>query len=181
MKDSLTVAWKKFTPYALEENVSNGQGYTLIEVLPVLNWQNINTPRIVPYLSTYSPESYKTWGFSDHEIATGVSMKTFMTKNFGAAISTVLFNSIAEIDINATEREEELLISALKAAGYEEKGDMFVHPVSASVKIIVNENEPFKRLNRMKIKLTRNVQPMEKVYNKLKLTFDKDECWFIVE
>jgi hypothetical protein len=181
MKDSIHAAWKKFTPFALEDNVSNGQGYSLIEVLPVLNWQNITTPRIVPYLSTYSTESYKTWGFTEHDMKVGVGMKSFLFRSFGASISNTLFKSIAELDITATEREKELLESALFAAGYKESGGVYKHPVSAAVKITVNEQEPFKRFNKMKIMLSRNVQPMEKVFNRLKVTFDKDVCWFILD
>jgi hypothetical protein len=176
MQDSLIAAWKKFTAFALEINPSKGQGYELFEVLPVIGWTNIQHPRIIPFLSTYSAESFKTWGYPD-SVSNGLTMKTFMLSMAGPSVDYVLFRKIEELYISATTKEKDLLASALFAGGYEKEQDAYVHPASAKIIINVMENESMRRINKIKIKLNRSVPAFEKTYGRLKLTLNNDTGW----
>jgi len=180
MKDSLIAAWKKFTTFAVEVNPSSGQGYTLFEVLPVIGWTNIQHPRIIPFLTTYSAESYKTWGYPD-SIARGLTMKTVMFAMAGPSVDYVLFKKIDELYISATSKEAELLESALFAGGYEEEGGSYVHPSSAKIIINVMDNESMKRISKIKLKLNRSVPQFEKTYGKVKLSLNNDTGWLYFE
>lgn len=180
MKDSLMETWKKFTDFALEVNPSVGEGYTLYEIMPLVGWTNIQGPRLIPFLSTYSSESYATWGIWD-SARSGITMKTFIKLSAGAAIDNVLFKKIDELYINATARESDVLKSALLASGYKEEGGAFTHKSSAKIFVKVNDAGPVTRISKIKFKLTRNSPPMEKTYNRLRTSFNNDEGWFYFE
>jgi len=169
MKDSLMNTWKKFTDVALDVNVSNGAGFTLYEIMPLYSLTSATHPKVTPILTTYSTESYRTWGFTD-SISNGVGMRTFLS---GMGSSAALFDKITEIHLNATSKELEILKSGLFAAGYSEDGLEFELPGSATIFVTVNENENLNRLVNMKFALSRNVpEPYEKTFNRLKVSFE---------
>jgi len=175
MKDSLMNTWKKFTDFALDVNVSSGTGFTLYEIMPLYSLTNATHPRVMPILTTYSTESYRTWGFTD-SIASGVGMKTFLS---GYGSSAVLFDKIAEVHLNATSKELELLKSGLFAAGYEEEGTKFELPGSATVFAAVNENENLNRLVSIKFVLSKKLsEPYEKTFNRLRVSLQGNTGWF---
>jgi hypothetical protein len=175
MKDSLMNTWKKFTEVALDVNVSSGTGFTLYEIMPLHSMTGVTHPMVMPILSTYSTESYRTWGFTD-SLANGVGMRTFLS---GYGSSAVLFDKIAEVHLNATSREFEILKSGLFAAGYTEEGTKFELPGSASVFVTINENENINRLVSIKFTLSRVLsEPYEKTFNRLKVSFGGNSGWF---
>lgn len=175
MKDSLMNTWKKFTDFALDVNISSGTGFTLYEIMPLYSMTNVTHPRVMPVLSTYSTESYRTWGFAD-SLITGVGMRTFLS---GYGSSAVLFDRIAEVHLNATSKEFEVLKSGLFAAGYTEVGSAYELPGSAAVFVTVNENENLNRLVSIKFVLSRNVpEPYEKTFNRLKVSLQGNTGWF---
>lgn len=178
MKDSLMNTWKKFTDFALDINVSSGTGFTLYEIMPLYSLTNAAHPRVMPILTTYSAESYRTWGFND-SIASGVGMKTFLS---GYGSSAVLFDKITEIHLNATSRELEILKSGLFAAGYTEEGTKFELPGSASIFVTINENENLNRFVNMKILLSKDIpESYEKTFNRLKVSLQGNAGWFIYQ
>lgn len=178
MKDSLMNTWKKFTDFALDINVSSGTGFTLYEIMPLYSLTNATHPRVMPILTTYSTESYRTWGFND-SIASGVGMKTFLS---GYGSSAVLFDKITEIHLNATSRELEILKSGLFAAGYTEEGTKFELPGSASIFVTINENENLNRFVNMKILLSKDIpESYEKTFNRLKVSLQGNSGWFIYQ
>jgi len=180
MKDSLMDTWKKFTSYALEVNTSPGNGSTLYEILPLVSWTNITTPRILPFMSTYSGDSYNTWNIGD-SMRTGLTMKGFMKLIAGPQVDLILFKKIEEVYINATTREKEILRSALLAAGYTEEGDTYKHKTSATLFLKVSDSGPVTRISKIKFKLSRNVPLREKTYSRLRTSLNNDEGWFYFE
>lgn len=180
MKDSLMIAWKKFTESALEVNTSTGSGYQLDEILPLLSWNNITQPRIIPFISTYSSGMYEMIGLKD-SLASGVTMKTFIRAEGGPAIDNVLFKNIEELYINASEQESKILSSALLASGYEESGGTYTHKTSGKIFVNVKDNGSVNKLSKMKIRLASATQPIEKTYNRLRLSIKNDEAWFYFE
>ncbi len=178
MKDSLVNTWKKFTELALDVNISKGTGYTLFEVLPMYNWTNVSHPRVIPFLTTYSFESYRTWGFGDSLIS-GVGMRTFMSSWGGQDLKAIYFDKILEVHMNATAKELEVLKSALFASGYTEEGNVYKHEGSATIFITVNENENASRISRIKFALSSIFSvPFEKTYNRLKVSLGGNVGWF---
>jgi hypothetical protein len=180
MKDSLMTAWKKFTESALEVNTSTGSGYQLDEIMPLLNWNNVIQPRIIPFVSTYSSGMYEKIGLKD-SLASGVTMKTFMRAEVGPAIDNVLFKNIEELYINASEQENKILSSALLASGYVESGGTYTHKTSGKIFVNVKENGSVNKLSKMKVRLASATQPLEKTYNRLRLSIKNDEAWFYFE
>jgi hypothetical protein len=177
MKDSLMATWKRFTEFALDVNTSKGTGYTLYEILPILNWTNVINPRVVPFLSTYSFESYRTWGFAD-SLFTGIGMKSFMASWGGEELKMRLFDKIVEVHISSTSRELEILKSALFASGYTEEGTTYKLPGSATIFVTVDENENKPRLSSIKMSLSMILQePYEKTYNRLKVSLGGNVGW----
>lgn len=175
MKDSLMNTWKKFTDFALDVNVSSGTGFTLYEIMPMYSMTNVTHPRVMPILTTYSTESYRTWGFTD-SLSSGVGMRTFMS---GYGSSAVLFDKITEVHLNATSKEFEILKSGLFAAGYSEEGTEFRLPGSGTVFVTVNENENINRFVSIKFSLSRVLsQPFEKTFSRLKVSLDGNTGWF---
>lgn len=175
MKDSLMNTWKKFTDFALDVNVSSGTGFTLYEIMPLYSMTNVTHPRVMPILSTYSTESYRTWGFAD-SLINGVGMRTFLS---GYGSSAVLFDKIAEVHLNATSKELEVLKSGLFAAGYTDEGSEYKLPGSATVFVTVNENENLNRLVSIKFALSRVLsEPYEKTFNRLKVSLQGNTGWF---
>jgi hypothetical protein len=178
MKDSLMNTWKKFTDFALDVNISSGTGFTLYEIMPLYSMTNVAHPRVMPVLSTYSTESYRTMGFAD-SLSTGVGMRTFLS---GWGSSAVLFDKITEVHLNATSKELEVLKSGLFAAGYTEDGSEYELPGSATVFVTVNENENLNRLVSLKFALSRVLsEPYEKTFNRLKVSFEGNTGWFIYQ
>lgn len=173
MTDSIKLAWKNFSPYALDENSSAGPTHTLHEIYPLLNWDNVVKPRIIPFMTTYSQESYKNWNLSTD----GVDMKAFLASQMGTEINRLLFKKILEVHLKATERETELLKSALLVSGYKEEKDYYIHPSSAGVFIKPAENDSVTRAVKLRISLSTPFQ-YEKTFNKLNVTMSGLDCWF---
>ncbi len=180
MKDSLMAAWKKFTESALEVNTSTGSGYQLDEILPLLNWKNLTQSRIIPFISTYSSGMYEKIGLKD-SLATGVTMKTFIRAEAGPPVDNVLFKNIEELYVNASEQENKILRSALLASGYEESAGTYTHKTSGKIIINVKDNGSLNKLSRMKVRLASSTQPLEKTYNRLRVSIKNDEAWFYFE
>lgn len=180
VKDSIMTGWKKFTDLALEVNTSKGDGYQLDEVMPLLNWNNITQPRIIPYISTFSSGMYEKIGLKD-SVASGVTMRTFIRAQGGPVTDNILFSKIEELYINATEQENKILKSALLASGFEESAGTYTHRSSGKIIVNVKDNGSPNKLSKMKIRLASGTQPIEKTYSRLRLSIKNDEAWFYFE
>jgi len=177
MQDSLKIAWKNFSSYALDENLSSGPTHALYEVFPLLNWSNIDKPRLIPFLSTYSAQTFKNMQLDYN----GADMKSFLSAQIGPWIRRVLFRKITSVYLNATSREAELLRAALLVSGYKADGDKFTHyGGSADIYINIIEDESMKRINKFSVALSTTAL-FEKTFNRLKISLNGDSGWIIYE
>ncbi|MCX7877238.1 MAG: hypothetical protein N2510_01205 [Ignavibacteria bacterium] len=176
MLDSLKIAWKNYSTYALDDNSSSGPSHTLYELFPLLNWDRVEKPRLIPFLTTYSPESYRNWNLNTE----GADMRTFLASQAGAGINRVLFKKINAVYLNATERENELLRAALMVSGYKEENGIFTHPSSAAIYINTIQDENINRFTKCRISLSSPFQ-YENKFGRLRISMKETECWLYYE
>jgi hypothetical protein len=175
MKDSIYIVWKRNASYGLEENISESPGNMLIEVFPLVNWNDISFSRVLPFITTHSAETYRTMGYNDNDIRNGVNMKSFITKNVGS-VEGLVFKSFLEIELYATTQEKQTLNAAFLAAGYETDGDKYVRSGNPTIKINVKEEPVFYKISKAKVKLSKSIPSVEKKYNRMKVFFLNDEA-----
>lgn len=108
------------------------------------------TNHLIPMLSSYSAETYKSWGLPGNAES---NMNDFI-KTGNKNVNNKLFDRIQSVDLNVTIAELELLRSMLQINGYKHQGHGFTKAAEPSINYIVDDEPMKSKVRRIIISLS---------------------------
>lgn len=89
--------------------------------------------KFIPQLQKYSKENYLSWGYTEADLANGISQKRDMQDYVGKETANKLFKSIQSIKVTLSADELKRIPPLMEGFGYSRKADTFFHDDSPEV------------------------------------------------
>jgi hypothetical protein len=152
--DSLHLAWKQFHNDSLGHHTFKGGDFELGEIYPFRKKDSLKPvePEFTPFLTSYSAQGYKNWGFNDSVINNGLSMKEFMN-SWDKNSQSKLFKKIKALHVQLTKQEFAEMESALYTMGYTKETNGFFHSFNSSVYYTITETNVVPKYTKIEIEL----------------------------
>ena len=112
--------------------------------------------KFIPQLQKFSKASYLSWGYTEDDLANGISQKREMQDYVGKETADKLFKSIQSIRVTISPDEQERMLPLLKGFGYRGKGNKFY--LDGSPALFVNPLKKGTRITTIHMKLTKPVR-----------------------
>lgn len=150
--NALKPIWQKQTQDSLISYDFRGPDFVLTEVIGARHGaiHKTGTNHLIPMLSSYSAETYKSWGLPD----TVESNMSDFIKTVDKNVNNKLFDRIQSVDLIVTNAELELLRSMLLINGYKQDRRGFSKATEPSINYIVNEQHRQSKVQRIIILLS---------------------------
>jgi hypothetical protein len=150
--DTLKQLWQRHTKDSLIAYDFKGPDFILTEVIAARHdaIRKTSSNHLIPMLSSYSAETYKSWGLPPGRES---GMSDFITA-VDKKVTGVLFDRIQSVDLAVTKTELDLLTSMLLLNGYKRHSQGFSKSGEPSVNFIVNEKAGKSKVQRIKVLLS---------------------------
>jgi hypothetical protein len=152
--DNLIGNWKQLYADSLNSYVHDGGGFKIAEVTPYVNKNHPSSkqPNLSILFASYTIPTYKSWGFRDSAIATGIAMKDFMN-SWDNRTQNKLFKKFNSFHIQLTEKELEQIESGLISIGYIKEETVFKHHDNPPVYFTITAKNEIPKYTKIEIEL----------------------------
>ena len=134
---------------------SGGENTDHVHVYEELD-DTLSLLKFIPQLQKFSKADYLSWGYTEDDLANGISQEREMRDYVGKETADKLFKSIRSIHVSISPDEEKRMPPLLEGYGYRRAGDKFYLP--GSPVLFVNPVKNNTRVNTIHIQLTKPVR-----------------------
>lgn len=155
---------------------SGGENTDHIHIYENLD-DSLSLLKFIPQLQKFPKANYLSWGYTEADLANGISQKRDMQDYVGKETADKLFKSIQSIKVTLSADERKRISPLMKGYGYKRKANKFL--LSGSPVVIVTPLKRNTRVTIVHIKLTKPVQKrVIRISDNLLLKMDGDNAWF---
>lgn len=170
--DLLEAAWKQQAEDSIVKYDYTHPGFTLTEMVfrEHTGLSKKAGSHLIPMHSSYSVESYKRWGLGD---SAEVTMNQFLKPD-----SFIYFNKILSIQISITQKELDMLSSALFVAGYSQDMNRFYKTGEPDIIYNISNKTGTNKVTEMVLLLDNHLGKEHFEFGQVELIIDKDKALF---
>ncbi len=155
---------------------SGGENTAHIHIYENLE-DSLSLLKFIPQLQNFRKSDYFSWGYTEADLANGISQKRNMRDYVGKETSDKLFKSIQSIKVSLSADELKRIPPLMKGYGYSRKGNKFL--LNGSPDVVATSIKKSNRILIVHMKLTKPVSKRSiRLSDNALLIMKRNNAWF---